>query len=174
MSFFFFLFSLLSLPLVSLSIAQKCWFFHYFLVQIAEASVWCTGTVDAHKKMTSLPGITKVPLLLLDCPSLSQLYYPVKQHNYPSVSLLLKMQKRSGVAQDSRNFYCLSQILGLLSLEKSLQCSWVHSFRASPLHAPGNPLVSPSMNDPRSCSSLQSCVASFCAWFVATLLLHGA
>lgn len=42
------------------------------------------------------------------------------------------------------------------------------------LHIMGNPLVSPSIHDPRSCLSLPCCcVASFCDGFTTTLPLSG-
>lgn len=86
--------------------------------------------MKAPEKITSLYSTTKVPLLLLDHPTPSQPHQQAKQRRYPSVWLLLKMQKRGGVAWDSDNLHCPLQIWVLLSLEKSVLCSRVRSFMA--------------------------------------------
>ena len=106
--------------------------------------------------MTSLHSTTKVPLLLLDYPTLSQPRQQAKQRRYSSVWLLLKMQKRGGVAQDSRYLHCPLQILGLLSLEKSMQCSWACSFRVS------SPILQETHWCPHPCMTLEA-VCPFCA-----------
>lgn len=116
----------LFLPSVSLSITQKCWLFFIFGCRMRKAQ-----SDRQEQWTTSLHSTMEVPLLLLDYATPSQPRQQAKQCRYPSVYLLLKMQKRGCVAQCSGYLHCPLQILGLLSLEKSMQCSWVCSFRVS-------------------------------------------
>lgn len=106
--------------------------------------------------MTSLHSATKLPLLLLDSSTPSQPRQQAKHRRHSSVWLLLKMQKRGGVAWDSGYLHCLLQILGLLSSEKSMQLSSVCSFRVSSSILQETPWC------PHPCMTLAA-VCPFCA-----------
>lgn len=114
------------LPSVSPSITQKYWLFFIFGCRMKKAQ-----SDRQEQWMASLHSTTKVPVRLLDYPTPSQPCQQSKQCRYSFVWLLLKMQKRGGVAWDIGYLRYPLQILGLLSLEKSMQCSWACSFRVS-------------------------------------------